>query len=88
MLIIVKLLFSGDVIQAVKHARTINREIAVARVMDEAELYSYAKQLQVSLDLLKKTAKMGRLPVVNFAAGGLGKKMAHEMIWTLIADKT
>ena len=41
--------------------------------MDEAEIYSYAKQLQVPFDLLKQTAKMGRLPVVNFAAGGIGE---------------
>ena len=41
--------------------------------MDATELYAYAKELQVSHDLLKKTADLGRLPVVNFAAGGLGK---------------
>lgn len=40
--------------------------------MDTSELYSYAKQLGVSHDLLQETAKLGRLPVVNFAAGGLG----------------
>ena len=50
----------------------INREIRLAQAMDESELFSYAKQLQVPVDLLKKTAKLGRLPVVNFAAGGLG----------------
>ena len=43
--------------------------------MDSAELFTYAKEMRVSHDLLKKTAEMGRLPVVNFAAGGLGKKM-------------
>lgn len=43
--------------------------------MDSSELYGYAKQLGVPLDLLQKTAKLGRLPVVNFAAGGLGKYM-------------
>ena len=53
--------------------------------MDSSELYGYAKQLGVPLDLLQKTAKLGRLPVVNFAAGGLGKyntvfllKIRHE----------
>ena len=40
--------------------------------MDDSELFSYAKQLQVPVDLLRETAKLGRLPVVNFAAGGLG----------------
>jgi pyridoxal 5'-phosphate synthase pdxS subunit len=60
------------VVNAVHHARTINRQIRIAKVMDDSEMYSYAKELQVPLDLLRKTAKLGRLPVVNFAAGGLG----------------
>ena len=60
-------------IEAVRHARCIRREIGMAQAMDEAEVYSYAKKLQVPFDLLKQTSKMGRLPVVNFAAGGIGK---------------
>lgn len=60
---------------AVHHARTINREIRLAGAMDQSELFSYAKQLGVPVDLLRETAKLGRLPVVNFAAGGLGKKI-------------
>ena len=71
--------YPGNVIEAVRHARSIRREIALAKSMDESELYSYAKQLQVPLDLLKKTAKMGRLPVVNFAAGGLGKQSYNNI---------
>ena len=58
---------------AVHHARTIQREIRLAGAMDDAQLFSYAKQLGAPVDLLRKTAKMGRLPVVNFAAGGLGE---------------
>lgn len=58
--------------EAVRHARTIRREIAFARALDAAELCGYAKKLGVPLDLLKKTTELGRLPVVNFAAGGLG----------------
>lgn len=60
-------------VEAVRHARQINREIRVAQAMNPAELYGYAKQLGVPIDLLQSTAKLGRLPVVNFAAGGLGK---------------
>ncbi len=60
-------------VEAVRHARQIQREIRIAQSMDSSELYGYAKQLGVPLDLLQKTAKLGRLPVVNFAAGGLGK---------------
>merc|ERR1719147_622588 len=62
---------TGDVVNAVKHARMIQREIRLAQAMDPTELFSYAKQLQVPVDLLRQTAKLGRLPVVNFAAGGL-----------------
>ena len=61
--------------EAVRHARQINREIRVAQAMSSAELYGYAKQLGVSFDVLQKTTKLGRLPVVNFAAGGLGMIM-------------
>ena len=42
------------------------------QAMTDPELFSFAKQLQVPIDLLRETAKLGRLPVVNFAAGGLG----------------
>ena len=62
-------------VEAVRHARTVRKEIALAKAMDESELYSYAKELQVPLELLRKTAKMGRLPVVNFAAGGVGRHL-------------
>ena len=55
-----------------RHARTIQNQIRQAQAKDPSELYSYAKELQVPYELLKKTAEMGRLPVVNFAAGGLG----------------
>ena len=68
----IHVLVLGNVVQAVKHARTINHQIRIAKAMDSNELYSYAKELGVSHELLKKTAELGRLPVVNFAAGGLG----------------
>ena len=43
--------------------------------MDGAELHTFAKELKVPFELLKKTAEIGRLPVVNFAAGGLGMEI-------------
>lgn len=67
------ILFLGDVAEAVRHARTINSQIRQASVMDSAELHTFAKHLHVPYELLKKTAEMKRLPVVNFAAGGLGE---------------
>ncbi len=50
--------------------------------MTDAELFSYAKQLQVPIDLLRQTAKLGRLPVVNFAAGGLGNYLTY-LFWMI-----
>ena len=72
-ILIIVIAFAGDVVQAVKHAHTIQQEIRVAQSMTNTELYGYSKKLGVDVELLKKTRELGRLPVVNFAAGGLGK---------------
>lgn len=77
---------TGDVIEAVRHARCIKREISLAAGMDGCELFSYAKQLQVPVDLLRKTAKLGRLPVVNFAAGGLATPADVALLMQLGVD--
>ena len=62
---------TGNVVEAVRHIRTVNSEIRRASAMTDEELYAYAKDLQAPYALLKETAKLGRLPVVNFAAGGV-----------------
>lgn len=62
---------TGNVVEAVRHIRTVNAEIRRASTMTDEELYAYAKDLQAPYNLLKETAKLGRLPVVNFAAGGV-----------------
>ena len=54
----------------------INKQIKMAQALGADELYSYAKELRVPVDLLQKTAELGRLPVVNFAAGGIGRLRA------------
>merc|ERR1712062_243914 len=77
---------TGNVVNAVHHARTINREIRLAQAMDSSELYSYAKQLQVPIDLLKEPASLGRLPVVNFAAGGLATPADCSLLMQLGVD--
>ncbi len=58
-------------VEAVRHARTVNGEIRKLTTMDENELYTYAKTIGAPIDLVQQTAKLGRLPVVNFAAGGV-----------------
>jgi pyridoxal 5'-phosphate synthase pdxS subunit len=77
---------TGDVVEAVRHMRTVNAEIARASVMSEPELYTYAKDLGVDYKLLKETAKLGRLPVVNFAAGGVATPADAALMMQLGCD--
>lgn len=63
---------TGNVVEAVRHATTISREIKEAAKLDQNGRLALAEQLRVDVDLLNKTIDLGRLPVVNFAAGGLG----------------
>ncbi len=62
---------TGDVVQAVTHMRTIQRQIAEIKAKREDELYNCAKELEVSYDLLKYVHDHGKLPVLNFSAGGV-----------------
>ena len=62
---------TGNVVEAVRHQRSVMSEIRKASVMSEEELYAYAKEIQAPYHLLKETARLKRLPVVNFAAGGI-----------------
>lgn len=62
---------TGDIIQAVTHMRAITREIARVGALDEDELFTAARDLQVPVDLLKYVHEHKKLPVVNFSAGGV-----------------
>jgi pyridoxal 5'-phosphate synthase pdxS subunit len=62
---------TGDVIEAVRHIRQIHQEISDLAKMSDAALAKYAKQERTDLKLVKEVKKLGRLPVVNFAAGGI-----------------
>ncbi|KAI9470253.1 Pyridoxal 5'-phosphate synthase subunit snz1 [Coemansia sp. RSA 989] len=77
---------TGDVVQAVKHMRTMNTQIRHAQSLDKMELYNYAKELGVSIDLLRQVVKLGRLPVVNFAAGGVATPADAAMMMQLGCD--
>lgn len=77
---------TGDVAEAVLHARKIRSEIGRARTMDNSELFNYAKELKVSYQLLQKTVEVGRLPVVNFAAGGLATPADVSLLMQLGVD--
>ncbi|CAK1365832.1 Pyridoxal 5'-phosphate synthase subunit PDX1 [Cercospora beticola] len=62
---------TGDVVEAVRHMQTVNAEIAKASSASDADLRMMARELQCDYNLLKQTAQLKRLPVVNFAAGGI-----------------
>jgi len=62
---------TGDIVEAVRHMRTLNKEIRQLQGLDDAEIYTFAKQIQAPVELVRETKRLGRLPVVNFAAGGV-----------------
>ena len=62
---------TGDVVQAVRHMRKMNQEIRKITSMSKDELFEEAKQLQVPYDLVLYVHENGKIPVVNFAAGGV-----------------
>jgi pyridoxal 5'-phosphate synthase pdxS subunit len=62
---------TGNVVEAVRHQRAVMGQIRKASVMSEEELFTFAKEIQAPYHLVKETARLKRLPVVNFAAGGI-----------------
>merc|ERR1719396_271046 len=62
---------TGNVVEAVRHIRTLHKEIRALQTMDDDEVFTMAKEHGCPLDLLQQTKRDGRLPVVNFAAGGV-----------------
>ena len=79
---------TGNVVEAVRHVKKMSREIAeLARINgNEQELAKKAKEYRVPLELVKRTAKLGRLPVVNFAAGGIASPADASLMMQLGAD--
>lgn len=77
---------TGDVVQAVRHMRMMNQEIAKITSMHEDELYDEAKNLQVPYDLVQYVHDNGRIPVVNFAAGGVATPADAALMMQLGAE--
>ncbi len=77
---------TGDVVEAVRHARSVNGEIRRINCMGEDELFAYAKDIQAPYVLVKETAELGRLPVVNFAAGGVATPADAALMMQLGVD--
>ena len=77
---------TGDVVQAVRHMRAMNAEIRRVQNLRTDEIFEAAKQLQVSVDLLQYVHEHGKLPVVNFAAGGVATPADAALMMQLGAE--
>ena len=77
---------TGDVVQAVRHMRMMNAEIRRVQNLRADELFEAAKQLQVPVDLVKYVHENGKLPVVNFAAGGVATPADAALMMQLGAE--
>ena len=77
---------TGDIVEAVRHMRAVQDAIRKLQTMPDAELVVEARDMAVSLELLTKTRELGRMPVVNFAAGGVATPADAALMMQLGAD--
>lgn len=77
---------TGNIVEAVRHARAVQRDIRRLTTMDEDELFVAAKEMRAPYDLVKQVAATGRLPVVNFAAGGVATPADAALMMQLGMD--
>jgi pyridoxal 5'-phosphate synthase pdxS subunit len=77
---------TGDIVEAVRHARTILGEVRHLQGMSEEEVMAYSREINAPYDLLIETRKLGRLPVVNFAAGGIATPADAALMMQLGMD--
>jgi pyridoxal 5'-phosphate synthase pdxS subunit len=77
---------TGDIVEAVRHARSVLGEIGRLQNMPEEELMSFAKEIGAPFELIKETRDLGRLPVVNFAAGGIATPADAALMMQLGVD--
>jgi len=77
---------TGDVVEAVRHARSVLGDIRRLQTMPDEELMAFAKELGAPYELVKETKELGRLPVVNFAAGGLATPADAALMMQLGVD--
>jgi len=62
---------TGNVVEAVRHIRTLHKEIRMLQTMDDDEVFTFAKEIGAPVELVQQTKRDGKLPIVNFAAGGI-----------------
>jgi len=77
---------TGDVVEAVRHARAVMSEIRYLQTLHDEELMAFAKEIRAPYELVKEVRELGRLPVVNFAAGGIATPADAAMMMQLGMD--
>jgi len=77
---------TGNVVEAVRHTRAVQGAIKMLQTMDEDEIYVYAKEIRAPVELVRQTKALGRLPVVNFAAGGVATPADAALMMQLGVD--
>ena len=77
---------TGNVVEAVRHMRALQKEISQLKGMREDEVFAYAKQLGASVEILMQVRQLGGLPVVNFAAGGIATPADAALMMQLGSD--
>ena len=77
---------TGNIVEAVRHMRRVNSEVSRLTVMNDDEIMTFAKDLGAPYEVLKQIKDNGRLPVVNFAAGGVATPQDAALMMELGAD--
>ena len=77
---------TGNIVEAVKHMRRVMEQIKKVKSMDDEEIVAYGKEIGAPVELLKEVRRLGRLPVVNFAAGGVATPADAALMMMLGAD--
>lgn len=77
---------TGNIVEAVRHMRMVMGEIRTVQGLDEEEIWRYARDIEAPIELVRETAKLGKLPVVNFAAGGIATPADASLMMQLGSD--
>lgn len=77
---------TGNIVEAVHHMRMVMGEIRTVQGLDEEEIWRYARDIEAPIELVRETAKLGKLPVVNFAAGGIATPADASLMMQLGSD--
>jgi len=79
---------TGDIVEAVRHMKQLTSQIAKVQKMDDKEMSEYANEIRVTKNIVEQVKNLGRLPVVNFAAGGIATPADASLMMQLGADGT